>query len=130
MSNEANFEYLNADFLHKSVGEFYGAVYDKAMTSVIDFLNGEETFTDAQEYVQAVGNLTLRAFASQLDLNSQVTQAPVVQDRIKGSSETSKCETINYDRQEMLLNILCRENGSSPVEDDKNSLPQQTIPLR
>ena len=39
LSHEANFEYLNADFLHKSVSEFYGAVYDTAMTSVVDFLD-------------------------------------------------------------------------------------------
>lgn len=130
MSYKANFKYLNADFLHECVGDFYGSVYDRTMTSVIDFLHVGGTFTDAQEYVQAVGNLTLRVFASQLNLNSHVTQVPVVQDRIKGSSETSKYETINYDRQEMLLNILCGENGGSPVENDKNSLPQQTIPLR
>ena len=127
---DVNFEYLNAEFLHKSVGEFYGAVYDKAMTSVIDFLNAEETFTDAQEYVQAVGILALRAFASQLDLNSHISHVPVIQDRIKGSSPTSKYEDIDCNRQELVTNILYAEGTGSVTSDDENLSSRLPIPLR
>ena len=83
-----------------------------------------------QEYVKAVGDLALRAFAAQLDLNSRISDVPVVQDRIKRSSRESKYQAIDCGRHELVLKMLDVENLGSRTSDDNYPLLKRTIPLR